>query len=131
MKSTRPSGLGQELVGFGGLSAFSFILNVGVTVGLVELVGIPPHFAFATALVIVLASSFLLMRFVVFPSSTTSVLEQVSIYLPATIGFRSGEYLLFLFVHNYLGTAYQPALIGILLVSAASKFLVYRTLVFR
>lgn len=130
--NTSPSGqLGHELVGFGGLSVLSSVLNVGLTVALVEIWSVGPEVAFAVGLLTVMLTSFVIMRFVIFKSRGVSVLRQLGLYIPSTFGFRATEYVLFIVVHTLLGTPYQVAVVGILLVSAAGKFFFYRHLVFR
>ena len=47
-----------------------------------------------------------------------------------SVGFRIGEYLLFLFLHTLLGLFYILALAPVLVVSLALKFFVYRIFVF-
>lgn len=123
-------GSNREILGFGALSVLSFVLNVGVTFGLVELAGMPPELAFAVGISIVLFTSFFFMRTVVFPSKELPVTHQLARYLPSTAGFRITEYVLFLGIHTGMGVPYQPSVIGVLIVSVVAKFLFYRTVVF-
>lgn len=122
--------VGQALR-FGLLSAVSFSLNLGVTVGLTEAAGVSSYLSVALAMVATTATNFLLLRYFVFPGSRQGWLKQLAGFVGSIAGFRIGEYLAFIALHGGLGWHYLPVYASILVVSLVGKFLLLRRTVFK
>lgn len=114
------------------LSGSSFLINVGLTVGLSELAHLREEFSFLIALVTVFLANFLGMRYWVYGDTTQRLgfLAQLVCFLPSTLGFRGLEYAAFLLLHTLLGLHYVLAVLIVLVVGSLSKFFFYRITIF-
>lgn len=121
----------DRLLRFGGLTALSFALNLGISTALTEWAGWAPGNAYSVALSVVLAVNFTAMRFVVFRASGQGALGQLAGFLVSSLVFRAAERLLFEWISVRGGVQYQLAIIGISVGSAAVKYVFYGLTFFR
>jgi putative flippase GtrA len=110
------------------LSGLSFLVNLGLTVGLHELLGVPERWSFAIALVTVFAMNFLLLRHCIYDGRQGSIQTQLAGYTASAGAFRLLEYLAFLLLLGWLDADYRLVVVSVLAVSAILKFLTYRFL---
>jgi putative flippase GtrA len=110
------------------LSGLSFVVNLGLTVGLHELLAVPERWSFVIALVTVFTMNFLLLRHFVYDGQQGSIAGQLAGYTASAGAFRLLEYLAFLVLLGWLDADYRLVVVGVLAVSAILKFLTYRFL---
>ena len=123
----------RSLVRFGMLSGFSFVVNFGVTIALHDGLGWPAEAAFGAALATVFVTNFLISRYFVFADYRASgdrAGRQLGLFALTSLLFRGTEWASFAVLHDALHLHYTAVMFGVLSVSAASKFLVYRFVVF-
>lgn len=118
-------------VRFGVAACVCFVVNLGLTIGLHELIGLPEEVAFAIAIASVLVISFMMLRFWVYPEQTLGIGRQFLAHLTTNLGFRVTEYVTFLLLHSVLGLYYVYATIIVMGIAFPTKFLFYRLVVFR
>ena len=111
-------------------SGASFTLNIGVTWFIHEVLGWEPATAFAIALLSVFTTNFFVMRHFVFEAGAAAARTQAVRYLLLALGFRGGEYLAFLAVHEIARIPYLVSATLILAASTLVKFFVYGSTVF-
>ena len=116
-----------KLFRFGVMSGLSFIVNVGGTWLLAEVVGLSWELAYAVGLVAVFCMNFMLMRLWVFAEGRGgSAKRQAGGFLLMTIGFRAMEYASFVVLSTKLGFDELRTIIGISVVATLLKFVVGR-----
>jgi len=120
-----------RLTMFGGLGALSFLVNMGVTIGLVEIAGRPPRTAFAVGLVVVYLLNFCACRWGIFGSQQGPVVGQFVTFSLLSLGFRGLEYALFALMLGALHLPYPVVAALVLAGSFLIKFSTYDRLVFR
>ena len=113
-----------------GAGGFSFLLNVGLTVGLVEVARLSEEAAFAGALVLVFFVNFAIQRYVVFRSAGLPFGRQLWQFALSSVGFRVAEYAAYLGLLA-LAVDYRAATVAVLIVSFVAKFFFYRAFVFK
>jgi len=111
-------------------SALSFGLNIGITWFLHEVLGWDPAIAFAIALLAVFTTNFFVLRHFVFEAGAGAAGTQAVRYLLLALGFRGGEYLAFLVVHEIARVPYLITATLVLATSTLIKFFVYGSRVF-
>ena len=110
----------------------SLVVNLGLTIGLHEGVGIHPAAAYAVALVTVFLMNFVLFRYYVFvQSEPRPIASQFVVYATSAIGFRLTEYLSFVLLHSILGVHYVVTIFVVQGISFVVKFFFYGNFVFR
>lgn len=112
------------------LSAVSFTLNLGLTVGLARFAGLHPPTAFAIALATVFVVNFLIMRFFVYRAHRTPWWTQFARYAPSALLFRFAEQRVFSWVHDQAWVAYPLAVTAVLAASTVVKFFYWGAVVF-
>lgn len=113
-------------------TAVSLVVNLGLTVGLHEGLGIDPAIAYAVALLTVFLMNFVLFRFYVFvQTEPMPVGTQFMAYTTSAIGFRLTEYAAFLLLHSVLGVHYILTIFVVQGISFVAKFFVYGRWIFR
>lgn len=120
----------QSLFRFGGAGALSFSINVGLTAFLHEVLGVLEEIAFAISLVVAFIVNFITCRYYVFDGRSGDVRKQLLAHLVLSLFFRGTEYLGFLLLHTVMGLPYLLAVVTVLVVSFAAKFLFYKNVVF-
>ena len=118
---------------FGALSIASFSINLGLTIGLHEGLGISAAAAFAIAIAVVYVLNFVGMRFFVFPQkakSGQSVIKQATAFLITSALFRVFDYGAFLLLNGVFGVYYIGTIVLVSGISFVTKFLFYRRWVF-
>ena len=120
----------RKLSAYGGMTALSFAVNLGLTVGLHEFYGFPEEASYAVALAAVFGMNFLISRHIVFRAASGSPGRQGLLFFLTSIGFRAIEYLLFLLVHSVLGVWYVAAVICIAAPMTLVKFVFHGKVVF-
>jgi putative flippase GtrA len=111
---------------FAGLGAASFVLTMGVTALLREVVGVPAEGAAAVALATALLANFLACRFFVFAGGGGPMAPQLVAFAASSLAFRGAEYGAFLVLLGPLSVPYLAALAVVLVVSFLVKFVYYR-----
>lgn len=127
--STRPPRAGAPLR-FLLLSVTSFTLNLGITAGLHEGLGVSPEVSFAVALLTVFIVNFSAMRWWVFPGSGRSATRQLALFVLTSLVSRSIEYAAFLLLLHIAGVFYLAAAALTLVVSMVVKYFVYGSWLF-
>ncbi len=112
------------------LTGFSFTLNLGLTTGLHEVLGVSEEVSFLVALMTVFVTSFVIMRYYVFSDAAGHGGRQLATYVASSVAFRGGEYAAFLAIHSWLGFHYLPTLLGVLFASFILKYFYYGLVVF-
>lgn len=120
----------RKLAAYGGMSALSFAVNLGLTVFLHEVVRAPAEAAYAAALVVVFVMNFMISRHMVFRAASGDPVRQGVVFLVSALSFRGVEYLLFLLLHTVLGVWYVAAVIGISVPMTLVKFVFHGKVVF-
>jgi putative flippase GtrA len=120
-----------QLFKWGFLSGFSFFLNIGLLFTIHEFIGLSEEVAFALSLLTVFLANFIILRNYIFKTGESNWKRQFIYFFYASLCFRILEYLLFLILHSWFRTYYLLAAIIILGLSSISKFLFYRSFVFR
>jgi putative flippase GtrA len=113
------------------ISGLSFVLNLGLTVALHEVAGLSEELSYAIALVVVLATNFLFLRYYIYPARHGPFFKQLGLFLASSAVFRGLEYVAFLFGHTLLGLPYVPVLVVVQALSVIAKFLYYGLAVFK
>lgn len=111
-------------------SGVSFVANVGLSVGLHEVVRLPAEWSFLLALVTMYFVNFCGLRCFVYRSVSQRPVKQFGTYVISASGFRVGEYLAFLIMHTLLGGPYRATVVGVLLASFLCKYAFYKYVVF-
>ncbi len=118
--------LGRYAIG----SAVSLATILSVSALLHEAAGLASTVAVAIALAAALVINFTMMRAFVFPGQSLSRPRQFLETVATSVSFRGLEYVIFLALHVGVGVGYLGATTLAVSVSALSKFVVYRQLVF-
>jgi putative flippase GtrA len=130
-KGTLMKGLLFSLLRFASAGGASFVINLGGTAFMHELLGVPEEVAFAVALAIAFLVNFLVCRYYVFEGRSGDARRQLVEYLLASLCFRGIEYVGFLLLHTIVGIPYVVAIFIVLLCSFFFKFAFYGKVVFR
>lgn len=107
-------------------SALSFVVNLGLTIFIRELLGAPAEVSFAIALVTVFIMNFFTLRYYVYQGESIPWRGQFAVYTGSAATFRGLEYVGFLLLHTWLGIDYRFVIISILIVSSIVKFFWYK-----
>jgi len=107
-------------------SAFSFAVNLGLTVFVHEVWGAGEEAAFAIALLVVFVINFFALRYYIYEGQQGRLWTQFWTYTGSAIGFRLSEYCPFLLLHSCLRIEYRVVVAGVMLSSFAVKFFYYR-----
>lgn len=121
---------GRRFVRFGLTSGLSFMINLGLTALLHEVVALSEEWAFAISLASVFLMNFLLLRHYVFDASSGDPRRQIALTAISSATFRGMEYLGFLLVHTMMSVHYLLAVGLVLGVSFLLKFFYYGNVVF-
>lgn len=113
------------------ITGLSFVINLGLTVLLTEVLTFPEEVSYAVALATVFIMNFFFMRYYIYISLEDSAKRQFMLYALSAIGFRGLEYISFLMIHTWLGVQYAIAVIEIQVFSGLVKFFYYKVAVFR
>ena len=113
-----------QLARFGVLTVFSAAITVGLPIALHEVWHVIPQRGAAIAFAIAFFVNFLSMRRLVFRSER-GARRDLATYALSSLVFRLGEYLAFLLLAA-IGVYYIVALLGVLALSAITKFFWYR-----
>jgi putative flippase GtrA len=104
----------------------SFVVNLGVTIGLHEGIGTRPELAYGVALITVFLMNFIFFRYYVFVQEHPSPIgQQFLIYAGSAIGFRLMEYASFFIIHSLFGLYYVTTVILVQGVAFIVKFFFY------
>ena len=110
----------------------SFVVNLGMTVGLHEWLSVDPSVAYAVALLTVFLMNFVFFRYYVFSHpEPLPIRSQFMAYAGSAVGFRLAEYLCFLLVHIVFGVHYVVTIIAVQGASFIAKYFFYGAFVFR
>jgi putative flippase GtrA len=121
----------SRMARFAVMGAAGFGLNIGLTVLLHEVLGAPEELAFAVALAVVFAFSFVTSRYLIFEGAAGGdPRKQLVKFAVSNAGFRVAEYVGFLVLHTILGLPYLLAIVAVLAFSFLTKFFTYSTVVF-
>ncbi len=112
------------------MSGFSFLLNLGLTILLHQIFHFSAELAYAIALLSVLVTNFVVMRWYVFSGSGQPLARQAGDFLVASVFFRGIEYLAFLLLHSVLNMNYVAAIVLVMGLAFVAKFFFYRQHVF-
>lgn len=115
----------KSLFRFVQVSGLSFVVNIGLTVFLHEVCLLAEEIAYAVALVVVFLMNFFLLRHYIYEGAQGPLVQQFAAFGVSSLGFRAGEYVMFLALHSGVGLDYRAVVIGISLVSSCAKFLFY------
>lgn len=115
---------------FGLLSITSFVVNIGLTVFLHEVIGLVEEVAYPISLIVVFLINFVSLRHFVYDARSGSIRKQFATFLLSSLGFRGSEYLTFLLIHTWIGIRYTIAIVAISTTSAFVKFFYYKIFVF-
>lgn len=107
----------------------SALLSLTLPIIFHELLQTPEEVSVGVSLFIVFIANFFIIRLFVFRSASPALPEFIRFFL-FSIGFRIGEYLLFLFIFRVVTINYILALIIALSISFTIKFILQRTFVF-
>jgi putative flippase GtrA len=107
-----------------------FVVNLGLTVLLTEVVGVYEEISYAIALSTVFFMNFFLMRYYIYRSSESNLASQFILYAGSAVAFRGIEYGCFLLIHSWMGMPYGAAIVLIQGFSAVTKFVYYKRIVF-
>ena len=124
-----PRGFGAP-VRFFLLGALSFSVNLGITAGLHEIVGVSPEVSFAIALVVAFCMNFALMRWWVFRGTARPILDQLMGFGVSSLFFRGLEYVGYIVLYRVAGLRYLVAAVAVLATSFTLKYVVYDTWLF-
>lgn len=113
------------------MSGVSFVVNLGLTHGLHEVLGASAELAFLISLATVMVMNFLACRYFIFDAREGDFRGQAVRFLMSALLFRGVEYLAFLVIHTWLGVHYLLAIAGVLGASFVTKFLFFGRFVFR
>lgn len=113
-------------------TAASFVVNLGLTIGLHEGFGVATEIAYAVALVAVFLMNFAFFRYYVFvQEEPLPIRAQFVAYTGSAVGFRLSEYAGFLVMHTLLGVHYVIAIVLVQGAAFVAKYFFYGKLVFR
>src|SRR5262249_3955566 len=106
------------------LTGSSFLLNVGTTVFLSEVVRLPSEVSFLIALVIVFVANFLCLRYWVYGGGeqVLGFWNQLGSFLASSLSFRAAEYTAFLVFHTLFRLNYLLVLLTVLVASSVAKY---------
>lgn len=108
-----------------------FALNLAVMVALHEWLGVSKNFAFAIAILTVIATGFLSLKYFVYQAPGGNIGREFLAYLPSVGMFALLQYLIFITLHDTAGVDYRIANICAQGTTFVSKFFFYRAFVFR
>lgn len=111
-------------------SAASFSANLFLTWAFHAALGLPAEAAFAIAIALVFCMNFFMARHFVYRAGAGPVLDQLSMFLIATVGFRFTEYIAFLVLHSLFDVMYLVAAGAVLATSFVIKFFFFGSKVF-
>lgn len=110
----------------------SFVVNLGVTAGLHEVLSVRAEIAYAAGLLTVFFMNFGFFRYYVFVQpEPMPIRRQFAAYTASAIGFRVSEYVGFLVLHTMLGVHYIITMFVVQGATFVMKFFFYGRLVFR
>lgn len=112
-------------------SGFVFTLNLGVTVAAHEWLGLPKNLAFALALVTVIATGFLSLKYFVYQATSGPIVREFLAYLPSVGMFAVLQYILFWGLGSVAGVDYRLANIAAQGTTFVLKFFFYQAFVFQ
>jgi putative flippase GtrA len=121
----------NRLFRFGALGGVGFVVNLGLTALLHELVGLSEELSFAISLAAVFFGNFLSLRHLVFDASHGDPKRQLAHYAAASFCFRFAQWLSFLALHTWLGVPYLIAVAVVLGSWFLVKFFYYRSRIFK
>jgi putative flippase GtrA len=111
------------------MTFLSAAISLGLPLILHETLLVAPSVAVGAGLITAFLVNFLTVKYYVFQSKDPAS-QQVFRYVWVSLAFRSGEFLAFLTLHEFLFIQYQVALGCVLVVSIVLKFTVYKRFVF-
>ncbi len=120
----------KVLFKLGGLSMFSFALNLGITTGLTELFLWEPRNSYTVALLVVLMVNFVVMRYKIFRGAG-GAWRQIGSFLLISVASRGMERASFAFLHGVLALQYQLCVVLISCVFTVLKYAAYGIWVFK
>lgn len=112
------------------LSAVSFVGNLGLLFVLHEWIGISSYIAVPIAALSMTLFNFVTLRLVIFEATDRGLAKELAGFLASIALFRVAEYAAFVSLHGLLGMTYLYAYALVLVVSAVSKFLFMRSVLF-
>jgi len=112
-------------------TALSFVLNLGLTSLMHEVMLLSEELSFGIALIVVMVNNFVMLRYYVFTAREQRILTQATAYVASSIGFRGAEYALFIIMHQAMGVHYLASVSVALVISFVSKFVLDRAMEFR
>lgn len=115
---------------FGLGSACSYLLVIGVTVGLREGIGWSPRYAYLGALVTAWLFNFFFNRHVVFRSTGTQARRQALRFVLTSSGFRVLEWITFALLAAWSSAHYVLLVTAVQVASLLIKYVVFRRFVF-
>lgn len=116
---------------YGKVTLLSFVVNIGGTAFLHEVVGLPEEVAFAIALVVLLTMNYYLLGKYVYRAEGGQKSHQMKRYLLAAMGFRAVEYVLFLLLFHLTPLHYLVVIWTNAVVMTILKYFGWEKLVFR
>jgi putative flippase GtrA len=108
------------------LTCASATISLGLPVILHEWLGVPPELGVAAGFLTAFIVNLTMLRRVVF-SSDRSLSHDFVLFSLSTLSFRGAEYVAFLLLYSLVGINYVVALVLVLCISSAAKFLWYRS----
>ena len=120
----------QQAIVYALLSAVSFILNLGLTALLHEVVGLSSFVAVPIAMIVITFFNFCTLKLFIFDQSNGKWRHQLAGFIASIAGFRGVEYLCFTLFHGLFALPYLPVYSAILLASAVCKFVFLRSVLF-
>lgn len=116
---------------FGVTTVTGLVLNLTISVGGHEWLGISANITYAVALVTVMAVNFLLMRHFVYRTATEHrAMIQLWRFVISSVAFRSGEYGCFYLLHNVFGWWYVLVILLVQGTGTLVKFFFYNRFIF-
>ena len=126
MTSRIPLLLKHRLFRWGVNTGASFIVNLGLTVGLHEGLGVKAELAYGVALVTVFFMNFVFFRYYVFIQEKPAPIgQQFAAYTGSALAFRLAEYAGFVIIHSFLGLHYVATVILVQGIAFVIKFFFY------
>lgn len=116
------------------ISSWSFLLNIGGTVFLHEIVGLTEVFSYALVLLALLSINFLGCRYYVFSSDQgqeKGFFKQFSGFLGSSVVFRFSEFLVFWFLVEVLGLYYVVVAVCVAGFFFVVKYVFYNKVLFK
>jgi putative flippase GtrA len=135
MQPQRVSSHEKSLTRFKGYlaaSALSFVVNIGLTSFLHEVISMKPMWAYGISLIVLLCINFLLMRYWVYRKHLQPGTLQKQFVATAltSFGFRVSEWVFFVGLNEFLRVNYLLAMLIVMGISFLLKFFVYDRLIF-